>query len=650
MPRRRPPTLRVETLEARAVPTVFVVTTAVMNSVVDGQVSLLEAMQAANTNAPVGDAPAGSAGLDTIQFAPALAGQTIAIPEAQPGGLGITEDLTIAGPGADALTISGGSVSRCFNVSGVGSPNVEIRGLTVANGRGVGGGIMNEGNLSLVDAVLAANSSAASGGGIFNQGTLSVTRGTFIGNSAGMSGGALLNFGTVTIADSTFTGNSCSHSGGGIFNQGTLTISNSVLAGNSAAAGGGINCSGAVTITGSTFAGNTASSFGGGIDNWGPLTVTNSTLSGNSAAAGGGIHSNNGPLAIIGSTITGNTATTVGGGIRSATGVAATLTSTIAAGNSAPTGAELSGPFMLDHSLVWRLAGFTFREAAPGTNLFGLDPLLGPLANNGGRTPTHALLAGSPALDRGSNPFGFTQDQRSSGMDRVVGAAADIGAFESRDPDVRLVPDPLDRGKNVLVVVGTRRSDAIGLRVDDGDVEVTLNGDFHNFDAAAVHRAVVFGLEGNDTIRSSLAVGTLLDGGRGADTLAGGAGFDILLGGNGADVLAGGGGRDLLIGGNGGDRLAGGSGDDLLVGGATAHDRDARALALVLAEWTSTRTYAERRDNLLAGAGVPQFGPAQVFDGFADVLTGDAGLEFFYRGPGDTVRNKVAAESVVSTT
>ena len=91
------------------------------------------------------------------------------------------------------------------------------------------------------------------------------------------------------------------------------------------------------------------------------------------------------------------------------------------------------------------MGGFTFTESAPGTNLFGLDPLLGPLAYNGGPTLTRALLPGSPALDRGSNPEGLTEDQRGYGSDRVVGAAADIGAYESRDSDVRLVPDPLDR-------------------------------------------------------------------------------------------------------------------------------------------------------------------------------------------------------------
>jgi len=63
-------------------------------------------------------------------------------------------------------------------------------------------------------------------------------------------------------------------------------------------------------------------------------------------------------------------------------------------------------------------------------NLIAVEPMLAPLANNGGPTQTHALLAVSPALNAGSNPLNLTTDQRGTGFPRVVGAAADIGAFE----------------------------------------------------------------------------------------------------------------------------------------------------------------------------------------------------------------------------
>ena len=143
------------------------------------------------------------------------------------------------------------------------------------------------------------------------------------------------------------------------------------------------------------------------------------------------------------------------------------------------------------------------------------------------------------------------------------------------------------------------------MKLDGDEVEVSINGKFDNIDAAAVQRVAAFGLEGHDKISSSLAITALLNGGRGADTLTGGSAADILIGGNGADVLSGGGGRDFLIGGNGIDRLTGGGADDILIGGRTDYDHSRKDLEAILAEWTSTQTYTQRRDNLLNGIGVP---------------------------------------------
>ncbi len=177
---------------------------------------------------------------------------------------------------------------------------------------------------------------------------------------------------------------------------------------------------------------------------------------------------------------------------------------------------------------------------------------------------------------------------------------------------------------------------------------MTFNRNFHAFDAQSVHRVAAFGMEGYDKITSALTISTLLDGGRGIDTLTGGSGADILLGGNGADILSGGGGRDILIGGDSIDRLTGGADDDILIAGRTIYDQDQRSLALILAEWTSARTYAERRDNLSAGISAPKLSAAQITDGFSDVLIGDVGLELFFRGPGDQLTGKVVAETAVA--
>ena len=744
--------LRVDRLEDRSVPTTFTVTTAAMNTNSDGQVSLWEAIAAADLNIAYGDAPAGSVGLDTIRFAPSLNGRAIFFPTTiSSDGLGIHEDLTIIGPGADLLAIQGNGAGRFFNVNPASLPSVdvEIRGLGFYGGYNwEGGAILNQGNLSIADLMLSSNTAGVFGGAIENTGTLTIANTTISGNTAPVGGG-IFNTGILKIADSTFARNTASL-GGGIYCDGTVTITNTTIAQNTASydsggKGGGIYNYGTLTLVDSTISGNAATTTdfeggaGGGIyGERGGMTLTNCTIAANTASgthgtAGGGVYSGGelkmadctiaantasgdqadaggikvngnftmtsctvvgnaavgyiasaGAIGISGGstqtitncTIVGNTADGFGGGVQHFRGVVTmanctvagnyaavdgggisdfddggslTLTSTIVAGNSAGRiGPDLdSSRVYLSYSLIQRVGGFSFVEVVPGTNLFGLDPLLGPLAYNGGRTATRALLPGSPALDRGSNSQDVAEDQRGYGSERVIGAAADIGAYESRDSDVRLVPDPLNRSKNVLVIIGTRRSDTIGVRPDDDEIEVTLNSKFFAFGPQAVHRVAAFGMEGNDRITSALEIGALLDGGRGADTLTGGSGADILIGGAGADILAGGGGRDILIGGDGIDRLTGGADDDILIGGRTTYDSDHRALNQILAYWTSADSYAVRSANLQASTGVAALGAAQIIDAYADVLVGDGGLELMYAGPGDQVQNRVAAENLV---
>ncbi|MBX7165520.1 MAG: hypothetical protein K1X74_04140 [Pirellulales bacterium] len=126
-------------------------------------------------------------------------------------------------------------------------------------------------------------------------------------------------------------------------------------------------------------------------------------------------------------------------------------------------------------------------------------------------------------------------------------------------------------------------------------------------------RVIGYGLGGDDVLWSTSLQGKTAElyGGQGADTLLGGRGRDLLDGGadddilvgyDGADTLRGGLGRDLLIGGLGADRLDGGPGEDLLIAGPTAFDNDLAALDAIRAEWTSSRSLAERVANL-SGAG-----------------------------------------------
>ena len=206
-----------------------------------------------------------TAGADTIDFQAGLTG-TITLASALPQ---ITQDLTINGPGADVVTVSGASAFQVFNIAG--GVTVSISGLTISNGNAGffssgGGGAQNFGTLTVTNSTFSFNSAAGNGGGILNNtgGTLTVTNSTFSFNSAAGNGGGINNTGgTLTVTNSTLSFNSAAGSGGGIVNLGTLTITDSSFSGNSASIGGGIsNLVGmTLTVTNSTFSLNSASLF-----------------------------------------------------------------------------------------------------------------------------------------------------------------------------------------------------------------------------------------------------------------------------------------------------------------------------------------------------------------------------------------------------
>jgi hypothetical protein len=247
---------------------------------------------------------------DSIVFAASLAGQTITLTS---GELLIKQNIAIAGPSDRNVTISGGGHSRVLDVSKT-VRNALLSGLTISNGSAPGnvggGGILNNGTLTLSNSTLSGNATAnGDGGGIQNDGTLTISNSILSANTAGY-GGALFNYhGLMTVNGCTLTGNSASD-GGGIWNDATLSVSGSALSNNSAFAGGGIytgvsSFNGTTTITGSTLSGNSASGVGGGIYNYyGALVISGDTLSSNVAAlqGGGGIYSTGGTLTVSGST------------------------------------------------------------------------------------------------------------------------------------------------------------------------------------------------------------------------------------------------------------------------------------------------------------------------------------------------------------
>ena len=206
----------------------------------DGDVTLRDAIFAANNDAAVSPGGPTGNGADTIVF-----DDTVFNASSDPITLGgtqlpaITEQLTIDGSidgGAARVVVDGDNASRIFTIaSGV---QVDLQNLVLQNGNsGIadGGGIFNRGTLTITNSTLWGNS-ADDGGGIFNnRGTLTITNSTLSGNTAlGGVGGGIFNSstGTVDITASTLSGNTALDGGGGIFNHGTVNIDNTIVAGN----------------------------------------------------------------------------------------------------------------------------------------------------------------------------------------------------------------------------------------------------------------------------------------------------------------------------------------------------------------------------------------------------------------------------------
>ncbi len=238
-----------------------------------------------------------------------------------------------------------------------------------------------------------------------------------------VSSGVTASLSGLTIADG-FT----ESDGGGILNKGTLTLTDAVVTGNAASGGGGIANYGTATLYESTIYGNNAA-HGGGLYNDGTATLTDVTIASNGATFGGGILSES-SLTLDNDTLAFNAAGNGGGGIAVFAG-SATLNNTIVArSNGGDIGFGLVGG---SNNLIDDPVNAGGLVDGVDGNLVGVYPMLAPLGNYGGPTPTIALLPGSPAIDAGNNalvPAGVTTDQRGNGFPRIVGGTVDIGSFE----------------------------------------------------------------------------------------------------------------------------------------------------------------------------------------------------------------------------
>ena len=318
------------------------------------------------------------------------------------------------------LTIVNSTLSGNFGGSGGGAiingNNLVIRNSTFDNNQSTnsGGAIANvSGPLTISGSTFFSNTSSFSdGGALFNNGgRFTVTTSVFYSNTSGFGGGGIYNDAKGAVAGSTLPGNKASigGSGGGIYNSlfGESTIGTSALYNNSAAVGvgGGIFNEGTLLVTADTLAGNAAGAggLGGAIysDFAGSVTVINSTFSGNFGVAGGGIVAAN-AVTVTNSTFYGNQA---GGLVNGGIGPVV-VKNTILANN---TSYDCSGAIT---SLGHNLDGANSCAFTAAGDLHNTDPHLGPLANNGGPTLTHALLLGSLAINAGTNAGCPATDQR----------------------------------------------------------------------------------------------------------------------------------------------------------------------------------------------------------------------------------------------
>ncbi|MDB2687512.1 right-handed parallel beta-helix repeat-containing protein [Mariniblastus sp.] len=281
------------------------------------------------------------------------------------------------------------------------------------------------------------------GSGLFiGSGDLTLTNSTVSGNGfdnstfmglvtndvrGGSGGGILMGTGDLVITNSTISGNSTDGRGGGIFKGGpsSATITNSTINGNSSTGNGGGFYTGFRNV----------------------VTLTNTTISGNHAnGEGAGIFSLAGYITLTNSTVVDNSASERGGGISIPVGESLTIINSIVSGNTDNGDAPDVFPsyqagdlMVVQHSLIGDITGSGITASTGSGNILNQQAMLGPLADNGGLTLTHALLEGSPAIDAGSNALAvdgngnpLTTDQR--GEARIESGTVDIGAVEFGDP------------------------------------------------------------------------------------------------------------------------------------------------------------------------------------------------------------------------
>jgi probable HAF family extracellular repeat protein len=565
---RRRVCLRLEALEDRSVPST------VTNLFDSGTGSLRQAIL---------DTPSGG----TVDFQAGLMG-TITLTT---GELVIAKDLTIAGPGAGVITVSGNDSSRVFDLTS--TATVSLTGLTIAHGAAQNGGgvYIAGGTVSISNCILGNNQAKGAlggfgaqgaGGGLYAAaGTVVVTSSMFSANQAtggngssnnqggpggsggaGAGGGLYVASGTVWIAESTISANRATGGHGGnatgfglsafggggglgtggglVVAGGTIDVTNSTISVNQSTGGDG--------GTGTLRGGTGGRAVGGGVYSeanfpGAVLHVTDSTIfnnqvvggagaqgNGNGQGLGGGIDYSGTMLTLTSCTISANQADLGGGIIGSPVAV-----NTIIAGDTAVSDPDIVGTISsLGHNLIGDGTGGGGYAATDlvGTSDNPIDPKLGPLQDNGGPTPTLALLPDSPAIDAGDNTYAPEWDQRGFRYPRVVNGTIDIGAFEVQNYQTFVVTNTHNAGP------GSLRKAILDANANPGDSRIAFDIPGTGVHTIAVTSALpaiaapvfIDGASQPGFAGSPLIVLTGADAGRGANGFTLTAGHSVVIG------------------------------------------------------------------------------------------------------------------------
>jgi len=396
---------------------------------------------------------------DVVDFAESLVDGGPVTITLSSGQLEIDKALEISGPGANKLTISGNSQNRVFLLGE--DASVDISGLRLTGGDtsadtsigGYGGAIFSYGNLALSELIVEGNFAPGGGGGLYSTGgNLAIERCRFSGNTttidanSGRAGGGIYHFdGTLLLKDSLIEDNAAVRGGGlylYVYGAKNALVEGCTFSGNSAKGGGGAmiegypGSSGLTVFRNSTFYGNDANeggstSGGGGVWSWnleGPVRFENCTITRNSAGGyGAGVRVNGLSVSFKNSIVYQNILTNVNASFYRDLGQDA--------GVVTDEGYNIIG-MSFNNSFSWAATTLYDDDGTVPYNEIqsGIDVRLQLLADNGGSTPTCALLPGSVAIDAIPDSQGFPAfDQR--GLPRAVnGTGADIGAFEVQGP------------------------------------------------------------------------------------------------------------------------------------------------------------------------------------------------------------------------